>query len=162
MPVLLTMEESYPTQFLAMKLNNRAASLLIKQGKYDEGITLLTKASRLTQKGYASAKEPITTSPCCEFCTFHSCLLMGHDTYYSSLLTEHNEDQEAHQRSQYHHHQHNHNQRNTKNELHFMDENESSRSSCSCSCCSCIDFDEKMKCFFESSSLLQESSSCYP
>jgi hypothetical protein len=174
-------------QLLAMKLNNRAVSLLITQGKYEEGITMLTKALKLTRIRYNN-KTPTLTKPtnkasslCCKSFTFQSCLLMDDDTYYSSLLlTEeehrHYEDhQDQHEvllhqgESQYYH------QRITTktNELllHSMNMNMNmniNKIESTATTTICIDYnDEEMKCFSESSSdssLLQDESAqsyCY-
>ena len=181
---------SHP-KLIAAKLNNRAVSLLVKQGKYNEGINILTTALKLTQlqhynnnknKTSSKNKEPktSTSSSCCKSCTFQSCLLMDDDTYFSSLLlTEeeekkkkhhhvHENHQEAHQgrlhqgRQQYSHlYQHNHNHNHR-----FTTNNELLSMNKSCNC---VDFDEEMKCFSaesesSDSSLPQESSEsdcCY-
>jgi hypothetical protein len=95
MPVSLknnTKGEYYPPQLLSQKLNNRAA-FLITTGHYEEGITLLTKALKLTESNINSSQADTHAdqhqNTCnCKGCSLEACLTMEHDPFMSSLMTD--------------------------------------------------------------------------
>ena len=95
MPVSLknnTKGEYYPPQLLSQKLNNRAA-FLITTGHYEEGITLLTKALKLTESNINSSQVDTHAdqhqNTCnCKACSLEACLTMEHDPFMSSLMID--------------------------------------------------------------------------
>ena len=95
MPVSLknnTKGEYYPPQLLSQKLNNRAA-YLITTGHYEEGITLLTKALKLTESNINSSQVDTHAdqhqNTCnCKACSLEACLTMEHDPFMSSLMID--------------------------------------------------------------------------
>ena len=95
MPVSLknnTKGEYYPPQLLSQKLNNRAA-FLITTGHYEEGITLLTKALKLTESNINSSQVDTHAdqhqNTCnCKACSLEACLIMEHDPFMSSLMID--------------------------------------------------------------------------
>ncbi len=80
--------EVYPPHLLAQKLSNRA-SYLIATRHYDESISLLTKALRLSQKDNSTG---LNSQPCaCKFCCLDSSVGIQEDQYHSILNKEQNE-----------------------------------------------------------------------
>lgn len=59
--------EAYPPHLLAQKLNNRGATL-IETGRFDEAITTLVKALKLSEQ---SSNDKAC---CCRFCSLDACL----------------------------------------------------------------------------------------
>ena len=81
-------DEIYPPHLLAQKLSNRASYLILTR-YYNESITLLTKALRLSQKHNPTGLD--SQSCASTFCSLDSSVGMEENQYQSILNREHEE-----------------------------------------------------------------------
>jgi len=80
-------EEAYPLHNLAKVLNNRAAHVITTMGNHEEGINLLAKALKLTERSIMleSSSKKDQQVPCsCKFCSFESCLVLSEERKHQS------------------------------------------------------------------------------
>jgi len=74
-------DEPYPSHDLAKIVNNRAAYQIARFGNYQEGINLLTKALKLSERSTGTLlQSEVDRFPCsCKFCSLESCLELQED-----------------------------------------------------------------------------------
>jgi len=92
MPLQCAKNDINPPDLVAKRLNNRA-SFLISTGLYEEGISLLTKALKLSEQIDSSESSQHSNISCsCKCCSLEACLFIDQDSFMIMM----NNEEEAH------------------------------------------------------------------